>query len=174
MPKEEWSGERIVWQNPREHLKEFQQCLNYYMEAMQYAKDKVVSDAACGTGFGSLLLSLVAERVLAYDIRGPFDIPSHSASNIYFTERDFDKEVMGHTSDLTVSIETIEHLADPDFFLSQLPSPALFFTIPCYGDKNPYHKIQYSEENAKALITKYFPNLTYRMERRRMIGYAIK
>lgn len=143
------------------------------MEAMEYAIDKRVLDTACGTGFGSFLLSLVASHVSAYDIRGPFT-PPLGRSSITFTECNFDTAKVDEQADLTVSIETIEHLDHPDFFLSNLKTPAIFFTVPCYGDKNPFHKIQYTEHTMKELITKYFPNLTYRMERRRMIGYATK
>ncbi len=173
-----FTGERIVWSNPKDHLKEFAQCSNYYFEAMQYAKGKRVVDVACGSGFGTFLLSLVAEETFGIDIvdhgakwQKLCDASPHTMGYMLI---DLEKEPVDITADLAVSIETIEHVDNPDFFLSNLKAKSLFFTVPCYGDKNPFHKIQYSEESCKALIEKHFPILTYRMEKRRMIGYAQK
>ncbi len=174
----EWSGERVIWSNPREHLKEFKQCSNYYMEAMEYAKGKTVIDVACGSGFGTFLLSLVASRTFGMDIadhEGKWEaLTKASPNSIVFGVMDFEKEPVDITADLAVSIETIEHLANPEFFLCNLKAKSLFFTIPCYGNKNPFHKIEYSEQSAAALVKKYFPMLTYRMEKGHMIGLAIK
>ncbi len=171
-----FTGERCVWTNPTDHLKEFAQCNNYYFEAMQYAKGKRVVDVACGSGLGTFFLSLVAEETFGLDIidhGGIWDaLPTVAPTK--WLKIDLEKEPVDITADLAVSIETIEHLANPEYFLSNLKAKNLFFTVPCYGDKNPFHKIQYSEESCKALIEKYFPILTYRMEKRRMIGYAQK
>lgn len=171
-----FTGERIVWENPADHLKEFQQCSNYYMEAMHHAKGKRVVDAACGTGFGSFLLSLVAEKVFAldkYDMWGqwrPFEVMTPNP--ITFMQIDFEQAPVDITADLAISIETIEHLANPDFFLNNLKAKSLFFTIPCYGNKNEFHKKEYDENTAKQLIMKHYPLLDYRMEHKRMIGLA--
>lgn len=174
-----WTGERVIWNNPIEHLKEFKQCSNYYFDAMEFAKNKRVIDVACGSGFGSFLLSLVAEETFAIDIQDHGDTWERLQQGLInkplkFMVMDLEKEPVDITADLAVSIETIEHLANPDFFLENLKAKSLFFTIPCYGNKNEFHKIEYSEVSAKALIEKHFPLLTYRMEKGHMIGIAHK
>jgi SAM-dependent methyltransferase len=172
----DFTGERIVWKNPGDHLKEFALCTNFYMEAMERARGKRVLDLACGTGFGSFLLSTVAKEVVGIDGE---DLEEHweplvaaSPGDLRYAMMDFETEKIDFGADLTVSIETIEHLANPDFFLSGLRTPELFFTIPCYGDKNEFHKIEYNEEKAAELIRRHFPILEYRMQGRRMIGFA--
>lgn len=174
-----WTGERILWQKPGDHLSEFKTCVDFYLEAQKYAVGRRVIDAACGSGFGSFLLSVVAREVMGVDIQDQADswerLKTASPGDLRFTSLDFEHERVDFGADLVVSIETIEHLENPDFFLSGLRAGSLFFTIPCYGDKtNTFHKIEYSEESAAALIRKHFPVLDYRMEKRRMIGIAHK
>ena len=174
-----FTGERVVWNKPGDHLSEFKICANFYMDAMVHAKGKRVIDAACGTGFGSFLLSRVAEELFSIDVEPEVFEPHEDILPLGCKTTklalNLETEPVDITADLCVSIETIEHLANPDFFLSNLKAKSLFFTIPCYGDKNNhFHKIEYSEESAKALITKYFPILEYRMEKKRMIGIAHK
>lgn len=177
---EKYTGERTIWYNPGSHLKEFRQIANYYMEAMEHAKGKLVVDVGCGNGFGTFLLSLVAEHVYGIDVYHPVELEEEryrlpfQSKVAKFLQLDLEKEPVDITADLCVAIELIEHLENPSFFLSNLKANSLFFTIPCYGNKNPYHKIEYDEEKAAALIRMFFPHLTYRMEARRMIGYAYK
>jgi hypothetical protein len=171
----DWTGERILWQNPREHLSEFKTCTNLYIEAMQYAVNKRAIDAACGTGFGSFLLSTVASEVMAVDIQDMSEagekLKDASPGDLRFTKLNLETQKADFGGDLCVSIETSEHLENPEFFLSGLRTQALFFSLPCYGDKNNhFHKIEYNEEKAANLIRQFFPNLTYRMERKRMMG----
>lgn len=174
---ETWTGERTIWAAPGDHLKEFRQIANYYMEAMGYAKGKRVLDVGCGNGFGTFLLSLVASDVIGVDISeeifasGEARLPFQAHTT--FQALDLDKDLAPEGAELCVAIELIEHLEHPDFFLEN-EAAAIFFTIPCYGDRNPFHKIQYSEASAAGLIRKHYPELTYRMEAGHMIGYAFR
>ena len=173
-----FTGERIEWQNPHDHLKEFAQCSGYYFEAMQHAKGKTVIDAACGSGFGTFLLSLVAKQTVGFDVREDAEawraLMKASPTTLVYDDLNFEESEVPIPADLVVSIETIEHLANPDFFLAGLKAKELFFTVPCYGNKNEFHKIEYDEAKCAELIKRHFPNLTYHMDHRRMIGYATK
>lgn len=179
---EKFTGERVIWWKPATHLKEFKLAMNLYMEAMQYAIGKTVVDAGCGTGFGSIFLSLVAPKVHAIDAnvpeplleKNPDESPAFGTGDIVFHQLDLENEPVDITADLCVAIEFIEHLKNPEYFLANLKADSIFFTIPCYGDRNPFHKIEYDERKAAELIRGYFPHLTYRMEARRMIGIAHK
>lgn len=170
-----WTGERIVWDNPKEHLDEIGKVFGWYLEAMKYVnKRDIVIDVACGTGFGTFMLDKISSQVHGID---KLDMDWESKlpyERTTFHIMDLDKDAVDITADIAVSIETIEHLENPDFFLKNLKAKSLFFTIPCYGDKhNTFHVIEYSEEKARDLISKYY-DITYRMERGRMIGYGTR
>lgn len=177
---EKFTGERTIWYSPADHLKEFRQIANYYMEAMEYIKGKIVVDVGSGNLFGTFLLSLVAEHVYGIDLYHPLELddPKYrlpfQSKTTKIMQMDLESEPVDMTADVCVAIELIEHLEHPGFFLSNLKAKAIFFTIPCYGDRNPFHKIQYDEQKAAELIRAHFPELTYRMESRRMIGFAFK
>lgn len=175
---EQWTGERTIWQAPGDHLKEFRQIANYYMEGMQYAKGKRVIDVGCANAFGTFLLSLVASDVVGIDINADIFASGESLlpfqAHTTFKALDLEYSEANMEADLCVAIELIEHLGNPDFFLENLKTSALFFTMPCYGDRNPFHKIEYNEQKAAELIRRHFPDLSYRMEAGHMIGYATR
>ena len=128
---------------------------------------------------GTFFLSLVAEKVDGFDIDihrslrdGSVKLPVQCDSNLHIV--DLEKLPIAEEADVCVAIELLEHLENPEFLLEHLKVQTLFFTIPCYGDRNPFHKIEYNEEKAANMVRKFFPNLTYRMEAKRMIGLATK
>ena len=55
----------------------------------------------------------------------------HSAakSQIHFIKANLEKDLLPE-HDICVSLETIEHLENPDFFLSQLKGKELVFSVP--------------------------------------------
>lgn len=177
MNDQPFTGERTLWWAPADHLQEFAAITNWYFLAMSHAKDKHVLDLGAGHAFGSFLLSTVASELDTYDNILPIE-PNHVGLPFVCPTThhvlDLEKREVDERGDLAVAIEVIEHLENPDFMLENLKVPALFFTVPCYGNKNEFHKIEYSEESAKALVERHFPHLTYRMERRRMLGYATR
>lgn len=92
-----------------------------YVWAVQFCEGKRVLDAACGAGYGSMILSWVARTVHGIDrsnvaisyARRCFATPNSNfmESSVYkFTEMSFDR---------IVSFETIEHLEHPKEFVEQ-------------------------------------------------------
>lgn len=172
-----WTGERTIWFNPGDHLQEFKQINDYYMDAMVHCVGKRVLDLGCGHAFGTLLLSLVADRVDGYDIKFPtseaMKLPFKAETRLH--EVDLEKHTIPEEADVCVAIEFLEHVSNPDFVLENLKVQEIYFTIPCYGDKhNHFHKVEYDEQKAADLIRRHFPNLTYQMVSKRMIGLAKK
>lgn len=177
MNNDTFTGERSIWWHPADHLEEFRKITDWYIEAMKYCTDKRVLDLGAGHGFGSFLLSTVAKRVDAYDIKLLFDTSARTHTLPFICPSkahhlDLETAKVEEKGDIAVAIEVIEHLANPDFMLENLRVDSLFFTVPCYGNKNEFHKIEYSEESCKTLVERHFPRLEYRMEKRRMIGIA--
>lgn len=80
--------------------------------------DRVI-DAACGTGYGSHILASVAEKVDAIDKKGVFEA-RWKKDNLYPLVIDLDENNAFWETDVFISIETIEHLKEPQEFLDRI------------------------------------------------------
>lgn len=80
---------------------------------------ETVVDAACGPGYGSALLAEVAGKVIGIDKADTWDL-QWFRDNISFVIADLEKDIPVKECDAWVSIETIEHLADPELYLSKV------------------------------------------------------
>ena len=98
-----------------------------YLFAQQYVANKRVLDLACGTGYGSELITRGgAQRVIAFDI-DPAALHyakkhwHRKAPTIHFGQADASKIPLPSQSvDILVSFETIEHLPAPQLFLTEV------------------------------------------------------
>jgi SAM-dependent methyltransferase len=99
------------------------------------------ADLACGTGYGSALLSEVCQSVLAVDrshvvVEAAKQRYEHR-KNLRFISEDLLSLQLDGVFDLVVSFETIEHFAEPDiqkllatYSTSLKPSGTLVFSCP--------------------------------------------
>ena len=120
-------GERVVplmWQyDPRDlacHLAR-------YTFALQFCQHKVVLDAACGVGYGSQILSYVADDVTGIDLSMDaieYAQDHHDTSRTAFVLGDVrDLIYVGEgVFDVVVSFETVEHLEEPEAFIEEVAS----------------------------------------------------
>lgn len=112
--------------------------------------DDVVIDAACGTGYGTNILSQVAEFVYGYDYNEQAINTAKSKYNsddVLFQQADLLTKIDYPHADVVVSLETLEHLKDPSVFLKAVYSPLLKFLITSVPtnerpEDNPFH-VQY-------------------------------
>jgi len=121
--------------------------LQAYFWAYQYCFGKTILDAACGTGFGTMIYSLGAKKVIAVD-------KDEGALNsgkklkkfcpVKYLVKDLDKDILPE-ADICVSVETIEHLNGDGFFLKNLDVDALVFSVPI-NMPGPFHKLVFSTE----------------------------
>lgn len=102
---------------------ELQYHLSRYQFAAGFARGKEVLDVACGTGYGTYLLSQVASQVIGADIS--LEILSsalrryHSA-NLHFVCLDAQRFPFKQGSfEVIISLETVEHLVEPKAFLEE-------------------------------------------------------
>ena len=157
--------------------------IDRYLFALQFLKDKIVIDAGCGAGLGTYLYSLVANHVYAIDHnkealeyakRYPKNISEDyqiDERKVHFLEQDLDKDVLPK-GDICVAFEVIEHLEQPDFFLSQLKVDELVFSVPL--DSIPaspkFHKQDFRTlDDIKELIERYFKIDDYYLQADRWI-----
>ena len=119
-----FTGERLIPNLP-ELTFLYQEHIVRYLFASQFVRSKVVLDAACGTGYGSsLLLDKGAKKVIGVDIsKDAIDYcnQNYKKENLEFKIDDCTKLNLNNSYfDAVVSFETIEHLKEPDSFLSEI------------------------------------------------------
>lgn len=121
--KEFFSGERayrgVAHKNiPRDHLD------RYNFAANLVNKDSVVVDAACGSGYGSEILSSRYKKVFGFDLSDHalrFARNHHQHENICFLKADLNALIPMEpdAADFVVSFETLEHVARQDVMLKE-------------------------------------------------------
>lgn len=173
-----WTGERletfIFNENAIEHL-------HRYGLACDMSKDLDVVDIACGEGYGSHLLSLVANKVTGVDIsKQTIEQASekYKRDNLTFREGSASKiPVNDNSVDVVVSFETIEHhdlhqqmlgeikriLRPNGILIMSSPDKKYYTDIPGYN--NPYHVKELYFEEFKDLVNSYFSNTKFYFQR---------
>ncbi|MCP3392309.1 methyltransferase domain-containing protein [Bradyrhizobium sp. CCGB12] len=141
--------------------------------AKQHVVRKRVLDIACGEGYGSFFMkSWGASSVHGIDLSTEAVTAAQSqfaAPGISFDQFDatrIDEKFSAGEFDVIVSLETIEHVNDPEAYLTALKKvakPNAVFVISCPNDHwyypdsssgNPYHKRKYSIGEFQALTSR--------------------
>jgi ubiquinone/menaquinone biosynthesis C-methylase UbiE len=143
-----------------------------YKLAAKLAAGKTVLDIACGSGYGSKILSEAgAAKVIAVDINKEAVAEAekrYGAEDLLFKSGNAEKiEEADETFDLAVSFETIEHLPDAEKYLAEISrvlkkeGMALISTPnkDVFGQKNPYHLHEFTGKEFEDTLKKYFANV---------------
>ncbi|GEM_PF-1550314 len=146
-----------------------------YSLAIPYIKGKKVLDLACGTGYGSFLLSLYSQKVIGVDISLEaiqLAREKYKRNNLSFVVSDaMSTPFQDHSFDIIISFETIEHIKNDIVFLKEVkrilkPEGLLFLSCPntLWSKKhkisNPFHFREYTEKNIRRLISPHFKFFT--------------
>ncbi len=143
-----------------------------YHFVQNLVKDKYVCDIACGEGYGSTLMSCVAEAVVGVDIDKQ-TIQSakkkyKANSNLKFiTNNALQTQFNNEAFDVVVSFETLEHLVEQDDLLSEFkrilkPDGLLIISTPdkdANSDsdvENHFHAKELTLKEFDELINRYF------------------
>jgi len=122
--------------------------------------EDVVIDAACGSGYGTELISKVARKAIGMD-RDPnaikYAMENHKQDNNYFICSNLDQERSFPDCDVVVSIETLEHLRYPKSFIGKLKMSArkkIFLTTPIVPtkDTDPTHLHDFTEPEVMRMM----------------------
>jgi len=154
--------------------------LKRYEFVKQFCKDKVVLDAACGAGYGSNYLAVNAKEVVGLDISKEavaYAKEYYQRQNLHFEIADIQNlNFPDGYFDIVCSFETIEHLDNLQNFLAEvrrvLKKQGVFIVSTPYVSKtfstpkNPYHKIEFSKNDFRDLLNKYFTDVQILGQRR--------
>jgi ubiquinone/menaquinone biosynthesis C-methylase UbiE len=157
-----------------------------YKFASKYVEDKIVLDIACGSGYGTILLSEHgARKVIGLDIdfntilelqkqyhnnNNNIEFINGSTYSIPFSDEYFD---------ILVSIETLEHLENPDTFLNEarrvlkkggiiIISTPLNESESRFTPQNPFHIREYNLYEIECIMSKYFIKLDIYFQRSKL------
>jgi cyclopropane fatty-acyl-phospholipid synthase-like methyltransferase len=117
----------------------------YFLARGWVMPGETVLDAACCTGYGSHLIGQVAEKVIGVDIdEGCIQWANNrwGEPHIDFRVADLDKTEFPDV-DVTISIETAEHVQDLDHFIKQVKKHTqrmFIICVPIGGTSHAYTK----------------------------------
>ncbi len=145
-----------------------------YKFVLPYVKNKKVLDIACGTGYGSEIIYKEGGAVEVWGI----DIDNDTIKNnkIKYSSLKQIKFLVGsclnipaedNFFDVSISIETLEHINQPEIFLAELkrvtkPEGFIIISTPLnntqerFSPSNPFHIREYNLEEIEEMIKKYF------------------
>jgi len=145
-----------------------------YIFANNYVQNKIVLDAACGSGYGSYMMAQTAKTVYGVDIS---DTALNTATKLYHAENIIyskgDIRILNfqnNTFDIIVSFETIEHILQGSEFLREchrvlkpgglliISTPNAAVSSPRGHIKNPYHLVEYLPDEFLNLLWDQFSN----------------
>jgi SAM-dependent methyltransferase len=148
--------------------------IHRYLFAVEYVKDKVVLDIACGEGYGSNILGRVATKVYGVDIdKSVIEHASKNylAGNLEFKAGDCKNIPLDDQSvDVIISFETIEHHDHHEEMLSEfrrvmknggiliISSPDKLEYSDLTGYVNPYHVKELYRGEFETLLGNHFRN----------------
>lgn len=138
-----------------------------YNMALAVCQGKNVLDLACGTGYGSYILSMVSKLVVGVDVG--FDAISYAREHfkrdnlLYLMEDVLNLKADNNLqTDVIISFETIEHIEDIErlqfVYDVLLPDKGIvIYSVPLNEPKdlNPYHKHTFIVEKGLALFPSY-------------------
>jgi ubiquinone/menaquinone biosynthesis C-methylase UbiE len=133
-----------------------------YQWASRWAQGKAILDIACGTGYGSEILSKhKAGLIFSLDISEAALAFGRNRFGILAVRSDaHDLPLSDECVDIVVSLETIEHLNEPGLFLKEIhrvlrPNGTLLLSTPnrCFTQgNNPYHVHEFTLEELQRLL----------------------
>jgi ubiquinone/menaquinone biosynthesis C-methylase UbiE len=165
----DFTGERLV-PDKSSHSLEAEHRARYEF-AKELVKGKKVLDLGCGAGYGSFMLSEVAESVVGVDI-SPEAIDhakeTYKSSNLGFVVGDVGKlPFKDREFNACVCFEVIEHIDNPNDLLKEVsrildPKGVFVISTPNRAVKisstpNPFHKKEYTVNEFTSMLRKFFP-----------------
>jgi len=173
----EFTGERCVIGKSGNVIEK--EHLDRYIFASKYVKDKIVLDIACGSGYGTKMLSKKAKKVYGADISEEsisYAKKKYKNRNItyYVADATNIKFLKDESVDVVTSFETIEHIPKYKIFLREvkrvlkkdgiaiISTPNKKYSSP-YRKKPlyKYHVIEFYYREYNELLRNYFSKIRF-------------
>lgn len=164
-----WTGERVVPGDMQAEMGALSEHLQRYTFAISTLNGREsVIDAACGTGYGSFMLAMSCERVTGFDISPEavaFAQERFRWPGLSYDVADLDEIDLPDGADVVVSFETIEHLKNPERFVSNVarclkPGGKLIASIP-RDMPNDFHLHVYDFAAVRELMEPHFERIDW-------------
>jgi ubiquinone/menaquinone biosynthesis C-methylase UbiE len=156
----------------------WQEHVSRYYFALNFVSQKVVLDVACGTGYGTELISKTADLVVGVDVSRDaltYAMNHYGKTHIGFVLADArNLPFQGSAFDTVVSFETIEHLIHPEVFLQEIRSilklggklivstPNRKITTSIKGKPaNPFHLNEFYADEFSQLLGIFSPKMQF-------------
>jgi len=168
-----FTGERLI-PKINKNTAFYHEHLNRYLFACQFSKNKTVLDCACGTGYGSFLLSQYgkATNVTGVDIsKETIKYANHhySLPNIKYLIDNVESlnYLKPNSFDQIISFETIEHINNPSIavenFKKVLAKNGLLIistpNIDNYSNHNQFHLHELNYQSFQKILKNNFKNV---------------
>ena len=168
--KIEFTGERMI--NHPESLM-YKVSLERYRFAANFVDGKDILDISCGSGYGSNYLAKMAKSVFGVDIDAgtvEYCKKKYIRNNLDFLciEKDHKIESFENRFDVVVSLETIEHIKEYEYFLKNLKlylkeNGLLILSTPNNFRKinppeNRFHAYEFDILELYEIVKKLFPS----------------
>ena len=167
--------ERCVPECMSGQIKTLQHHYARYNFALMYARNKHVLDASCGSGYGTGMMSDIATSVFGVDVSSEAIEYAKGRYKGNFEVVDLDESKLPGMFDIAISFETIEHLKNPEFFISNIKESCneFLFSIPI-NDPNPYHINVWSLEQIVEMFSKFYTHVDWFHQAGLNIGKGLK
>lgn len=164
----QFTGERIVPGITNDSRDVSAHIARYVFAMHPFCTHKIVLDAACGTGYGTQILSWAADSAFGVDIEPAaieYAEEMYGTDNTTFVVGDVTKmQFPDGFFDVVVSFETIEHLSNPGAFVDEVwrvlrPNGVFIVSAP-ENSGSVFHRAEYSADGLEALLGA-FPEREY-------------
>jgi len=149
----EFTGERVVpWaKSMRERPDLVQSHIARYNWTLAGVVGKTVVDLGCGTGYGSFLLSFLAERVIGLDVdQESIEFAKRQFEGVEFLVCDLEAVDVLPQADVYVAFEVLEHLEKPRALAEKIPG-YLVWSLPI-NNHSEFHRHVYSLAEAEEFL----------------------
>lgn len=153
------------------HSLTYAEHITRYQSALPLVKGKVVLDIACGSGYGTQLLSLHAKKVYGVDVDGTsvqYATQNYGAPNIEYRVGNGESIPLDDNSvDVVTTFETIEHIPDYKKFIREIkrvlkPNGIALVSTPNdleFAEGNHFHLHEFVYKELINLIKKDFKHV---------------
>lgn len=163
--KIKYIGERVIPNQMQSDPVNLILHLHRYIFALPYIVNKKCLDVACGAGYGTAIISMLAKKTAGVDIDEE-TIKWAKQNNFFYTKAkffkiDLNKEQIPERYDIIISFETLEHLDSPTEFLKKIKSTLrlngqLILSVPIGEPANQFHKHFFNWQSITRLVESVF------------------